>query len=83
MPRHLGAPLNASITYHSAAHFIDLLPDRPTLYNDFSVTMAGPVRQPIDLNSLSTYIESHIPAIQLPISIKQVPNPPFLLSDVI
>ena len=36
--------------------------------------MAGPIRQPIDLDSLSHYLEQNIPEIKLPISIKQV-NP--------
>jgi len=34
--------------------------------------MAGAVRQPIDIDSLSTYLEKAVPEIQLPISIKQV-----------
>ena len=38
--------------------------------------MAGAVRQPIDIDSLSQYIEENVPEIQLPISIKQV-NPRF------
>ena len=34
--------------------------------------MAGPVRQPIDLASLTRYIESTVPDIQVPIQVKQV-----------
>ncbi|MCJ1306405.1 hypothetical protein MMC25_000047 [Agyrium rufum] len=33
--------------------------------------MAGPIRQPIDLVSLSAYLEAHVPEIELPISAKQ------------
>ncbi|MCJ1420829.1 hypothetical protein MMC32_007188 [Xylographa parallela] len=33
--------------------------------------MAGPVRQPIDVDCLSSYLEQNIPEIRLPISIKQ------------
>ena len=36
-------------------------------------TMAGPVRQPINVDSLSNYIEKNVPEIKLPISVKQVP----------
>ena len=45
-----------------------------TLSSVIAGKMAGPVRQPIDLASLSAYIERNVPQIQLPISIKQV-NP--------
>jgi hypothetical protein len=34
--------------------------------------MAGAVRQPIDLDSLTRYIEKHVAEISLPITIKQV-----------
>ena len=34
--------------------------------------MAGPVRQPIDLESLSKYIDNNVPAIKLPIEVQQV-----------
>lgn len=34
--------------------------------------MAGKVRQPIDLASLSDYIEEYVPSIALPISVLQV-----------
>lgn len=34
--------------------------------------MAGVVRQPIDVASLSRYIEAHVPEIELPIILKQV-----------
>ena len=37
--------------------------------------MAGTVRQPIDVPSLSTYIEENVSDIKLPITIKQVPLP--------
>lgn len=40
--------------------------------------MAGAVRQPIDINSLSKYIEENIPEIELPIYVKQV-KPSILL----
>ncbi|KAL8821938.1 MAG: hypothetical protein Q9223_000096 [Gallowayella weberi] len=33
--------------------------------------MTGPVRQPVDLESLSTYIGHHVPEIMLPVDIKQ------------
>ncbi|KAF7871721.1 hypothetical protein EAF04_003828 [Stromatinia cepivora] len=33
--------------------------------------MAGPVRQPIDLQALERYIEKHVPEIKTPIDIKQ------------
>ena len=35
--------------------------------------MAGAVRQPIDLASLSAYVEKNVGDIKLPISLKQVP----------
>lgn len=38
--------------------------------------MAGPIRQPIDLDSLSRYIEKNVPEIQLPFDVKQVPAAP-------
>jgi hypothetical protein len=34
--------------------------------------MAGPVRQPVDLDRLSIYIKEHIPEMKLPVDIKQV-----------
>jgi len=34
--------------------------------------MAGPVRQPVDLDRLSIYIKKYIPEIKLPVDIKQV-----------
>lgn len=37
-----------------------------------NVIMAGTVRQPIDLKSLSSYIDRSVPEIRLPIEIKQV-----------
>lgn len=33
--------------------------------------MAGPVRQPIDISSLSRYLEEHVPEINLPVTIQQ------------
>ncbi|KAL8823449.1 MAG: hypothetical protein Q9191_005848 [Dirinaria sp. TL-2023a] len=33
--------------------------------------MAGPVRQPIDISSLSRYLEEHVPEIALPVTIQQ------------
>jgi len=39
-----------------------------------SQNMAGPVRQPINLGSLSSYIENNVPEIKLPITIQQVPT---------
>jgi hypothetical protein len=36
------------------------------------VTMAGPIRQPIDLNKLQSYIEKHVPEIKTPLDVKQV-----------
>lgn len=38
--------------------------------------MAGIVRQPIDLESLSSYIGRNVPEIRLPIKIKQVASSP-------
>ena len=35
-------------------------------------TMAGSIRQPIDVESLARYLESHVPAVKLPLDIKQV-----------
>jgi hypothetical protein len=34
--------------------------------------MAGTVRQPINVDSLSKYIEENVPEIELPIIVKQV-----------
>ena len=34
--------------------------------------MAGAVRQPIDVESLSKFIERNVPEIELPIIVKQV-----------
>lgn len=34
--------------------------------------MAGPVRQPIDLQALEKYIEKHVSEIKTPIDLKQV-----------
>ena len=40
--------------------------------------MAGAVRQPIDVGSLSKYIERNVPEIELPIIVKQVFIPSFI-----
>lgn len=49
--------------------------------------MAGPIRQPIDLDSLSKYIDNHVPEIKTPLSVKQFgygqSNPTYLLTDSI
>lgn len=34
--------------------------------------MAGPVRQPIDIQSLEKYIDSNVPLIKTPLDVKQV-----------
>lgn len=34
--------------------------------------MAGAVRQPIDVRSLSDYLKTNLPEIELPITLKQV-----------
>jgi hypothetical protein len=34
--------------------------------------MAGPVRQPIDIPALENYITKNVPAISIPITLKQV-----------
>jgi hypothetical protein len=39
-------------------------------------TMAGAVRQPIDVQSLERYISQNVPEIKVPIELKQVPAPP-------
>jgi aminoglycoside phosphotransferase (APT) family kinase protein len=47
--------------------------------------MAGPIRQPIDIDSLSRYIETAVPDIKLPITVKQFgygqSNPTYQLTD--
>jgi aminoglycoside phosphotransferase (APT) family kinase protein len=47
--------------------------------------MAGEIRQPIDIDSLSWYIEKTVPEIKLPISVKQFgygqSNPTYQLTD--
>lgn len=47
--------------------------------------MAGPIRQPIDLDSLSKYIDKHVPDIKTPLDVKQFgygqSNPTYLLTD--
>ncbi len=43
--------------------------------------MAGAVRQPIDLQSLERYISQNVPAIKLPIDLKQVCTHPLLSRD--
>lgn len=46
--------------------------------------MAGPIRQPINLDNLSKYIEKHVPEIKTPLSVKQFgygqSNPTYLLT---
>ncbi|KAI9668990.1 MAG: hypothetical protein M1829_005218 [Trizodia sp. TS-e1964] len=46
--------------------------------------MAGPVRQPIDIPSLETYLRREVPEIQLPVDLKQFThgqsNPTYLLT---
>jgi hypothetical protein len=37
--------------------------------------MAGPIRQPIDLDALSRYVDQHVPAIKTPIHVQQVRTP--------
>jgi hypothetical protein len=34
--------------------------------------MAGPIRQPIDLEKLQSYIEKNVPEIKTPLDVKQV-----------
>jgi len=34
--------------------------------------MAGPIRQPIDLKSLESYIDKNVPEIKTPLEVKQV-----------
>lgn len=34
--------------------------------------MAGPVRQPIDIQSLEKYINNNVPLIKTPLDVKQV-----------
>ncbi|EME79302.1 uncharacterized protein MYCFIDRAFT_156600 [Pseudocercospora fijiensis CIRAD86] len=47
--------------------------------------MAGPIRQPIDLDSLAKYIDSNVPEIKTPLDVKQFgygqSNPTYLLTD--
>lgn len=47
--------------------------------------MAGPIRQPIDLDNLSKYIEKNVPEIKTPLNVKQFgygqSNPTYLLED--
>lgn len=37
-----------------------------------ATTMAGPIRQPINLDNLSKYIDQNAPEIKTPIDVKQV-----------
>lgn len=37
--------------------------------------MAGPIRQPINLDNLSKYIDQHAPEIKTPLDVKQVAPP--------
>ena len=47
--------------------------------------MAGPIRQPIDLDKFRTYIEEHVPEIKTPVTVKQFgygqSNPTYLLES--
>ncbi|KAL2794844.1 kinase-like domain-containing protein [Aspergillus keveii] len=47
--------------------------------------MAGPLRQPIDIHSLTNYITTHVPEIQTPITLSQFgfgqSNPTYLLTS--
>ncbi|KAF2161968.1 hypothetical protein M409DRAFT_27694 [Zasmidium cellare ATCC 36951] len=47
--------------------------------------MAGPIRQPIDLDSLARYIDKTVPEIKTPLDVKQFgygqSNPTYLLTD--
>ncbi|SMY24961.1 unnamed protein product [Zymoseptoria tritici ST99CH_1A5] len=47
--------------------------------------MAGPIRQPIDLDKLAKYIDEHVPEIKTPLDVKQFgygqSNPTYLLTD--
>lgn len=49
--------------------------------------MAGPIRQPIDLDRLSTYIDQHAPSIRTPLDVQQFgygqSNPTYLLTDAL
>ena len=45
---------------------------RDVLITNTHNSMSGPVRQPINVLSLSTYIEKNVPVIKLPIGLKQV-----------
>ncbi len=42
-----------------------------------TATMAGPIRQPIDIAALELYINDNVKEIQVPISVKQVGCIPF------
>lgn len=37
--------------------------------------MAGRIRQPIDIKSLETYLNTHVPEIKTPLDVKQVAIP--------
>jgi hypothetical protein len=34
--------------------------------------MAGPIRQPIDLQALERYVDANVPTIKTPLDVKQV-----------
>lgn len=54
---------------------VDLLSDNDeenAAHHSTSSTMAGPIRQPIDLDKLGKYIEHNVPEIKTPIDVKQV-----------
>lgn len=37
-----------------------------------SLAMAGPIRQPIDIKSLESYLQQQVPEIKTPLDVKQV-----------
>jgi aminoglycoside phosphotransferase (APT) family kinase protein len=47
--------------------------------------MAGPIRQPINLETLSKYIDENVPEIKTPLNVKQFgygqSNPTYLIED--
>ena len=59
--------------------------DIPDLKLVVALTMAGPVRQPIDIASLEKYIDATVPDIKAPISLKQFgfgqSNPTYQITD--
>lgn len=45
--------------------------------------MAGPIRQPINLDNLSKYIDQHAPEIKTPLDVKQVAPPGTSLTNLL